>query len=565
MLKKMDEQRLQLLLDRYFDQLLAANERKELELALLASSRAREMFWDAARTHALIRNWGEAEWGRQEALMEKLQPATPFTHRSPRLSRLRRPGNLRRALIRWLLPACATVLMVFGVIIYRKISFHQETAAHRGIAVLTLISEVEWADNRESFQPGEALRPGWLRLDRGAVQIEFSRGARVVLEGPAELQLVSESEAFLRRGKLSAHVPPLARGFTIGTADFAVVDHGTEFGCIVDSTNSAEVHVFSGKVSYHPSATGQTSIELKKNQALRLSQQLVQAIPADHTKFLSEAALARLDAAREGQRLSDWRAASDMLRNNPNTLVYFDFEPSHSDPRVLPNRAQNAPANSDASIIGCDPVEGRWQNKPALEFKRPDDRVRLTVPGEFKALTFLAWIRVDDLASRQQALAMSESFLQGEIHWYLYRNGSLSLAEHIKTNSASRGWRDFRSPSVMNSDNYDNWVMVASVCDSTTGEIRHYFNGQQLGIGYAGQNYRAPMRLDTFEIGNWGVRYNDPRWSFIEWGSPNDAVRNFRGRMDEFAILSTALSSQEIQKLYRQGRPGETVFATSGQ
>ena len=68
------------------------------------------------------------------------------------------------------------------------------------------------------------------------------------------------------------------------------------------------------------------------------------------------------------------------------------------------------------------------------------------------------------------------------------------------------------------------------------------------------------MRLDTFEIGNWGVRPDDPRLASNDWGQPKDAIRNFHGRMDEFAILSTALSAADIQKLYREGRPGETIL-----
>jgi hypothetical protein len=560
----MDEHRLQLLLNRYFDQLLAGAERRELEEMLLAFPRARQLFWDSARTNALIRNWGEAEWGRQEASPEKL-------HRSPpgrwcgKAAR-QRAGLFRRLLVHWLLPACAAALVLFlGLAGYHEFVSGPGTAARPGIAVLTRISEEAWTDDRQVFQPGESLPPGWLRLDRGAVEIVFSRGARVVIEGPAEVQLVSENEMRLRSGKLRAHVPPPAHGFKVVAANFTVVDHGTDFGCII-GRGASEIHVFTGNVSWQPDAAGVPGRLLEKSQAIRFSNQRAQTIPADPAEFLSETELARLDEERQAARLAAWRKSSDWLRNNPATLVFFDFKRSPSDPGILPNLAAAAPPNSEASIIGCDTVNGRWLHKPALEFRRPNDCLRLNIPGEHPVLTFLAWIRVDGLAHRQQALAMTEDFRRGEIHWYLHRYGSLSLAEYINTNSPAHGWRDYQSPPIFNAQNYGTWAMIATVCDSKTGDIFHYYNGRPVGVGHArSQRFQVPFRLDTFEIGNWGVRYNDSRWSFIQWGNPADAVRNFHGRMDEFAIMDKALSPERIKALFRAGRPGETIFANARQ
>src|SRR5438105_3918088 len=70
----MDFERLQFLLQRYFDQMLTVEERAELGMMFLASSRAREEFWEQARWHALIRQWGEAEWGRRDAEDLTLRP-----------------------------------------------------------------------------------------------------------------------------------------------------------------------------------------------------------------------------------------------------------------------------------------------------------------------------------------------------------------------------------------------------------------------------------------------------------------------------------------------------------
>src|SRR4051812_48018116 len=96
----MDFERLQFLLQRYFDQMLTVEERAELSTMLLASSRARGEFWESARWHALIRQWGEAEWGRRDAEGLALRPLPapvvarpstkiiPFPSRTWRISKI---------------------------------------------------------------------------------------------------------------------------------------------------------------------------------------------------------------------------------------------------------------------------------------------------------------------------------------------------------------------------------------------------------------------------------------------------------------------------------------------
>ena len=56
----MNAQRLTSLLDHYFDQSLAEAERAELQEMLSLSVSARGAFWEAARWHALLWQWGSS-------------------------------------------------------------------------------------------------------------------------------------------------------------------------------------------------------------------------------------------------------------------------------------------------------------------------------------------------------------------------------------------------------------------------------------------------------------------------------------------------------------------------
>lgn len=154
------------------------------------------------------------------------------------------------------------------------------------IAVLTRAADAVWADAASAPPPGRALRAGWLRLRSGAVEVEFSRGARAVIEGPAEFQLVSENEGKLRFGKLWARVPSSAHGFRVSAPGFAAVDLGTEFGCKVPQDGPAEVHVFDGAVEVRDAAAKVR--QMRENEGVEFSGAATRGIPAQRSAFLRE-------------------------------------------------------------------------------------------------------------------------------------------------------------------------------------------------------------------------------------------------------------------------------------
>ncbi len=125
-----------------------------------------------------------------------------------------------------------------------------------------------------------------LRLERGLAEIEFDCGARVILQGPAGLELLSGSSARLLQGILTAHVPPRAKGFTVLTPHNKVVDLGTEFGLAVDEAGAATVRVFTGEVQAFPLASGSAresdpGVTILQDQAVRLDGRTMDRTPAD--------------------------------------------------------------------------------------------------------------------------------------------------------------------------------------------------------------------------------------------------------------------------------------------
>jgi hypothetical protein len=152
------------------------------------------------------------------------------------------------------------------------------------VAWLVNAQDCQWAGG-ESGMPGRDMRAGkTLRLQRGLAEIEFDRGARLILQGPAALELISENETRLLNGTLTARVPHRARGFTVYSPRGKVVDLGTEFGLSVDERGGTAVRVFEGTVVASPETRGgapASADTLHEDEAALIGDRAVALRPGD--------------------------------------------------------------------------------------------------------------------------------------------------------------------------------------------------------------------------------------------------------------------------------------------
>ncbi|MCK4998886.1 MAG: FecR domain-containing protein [Anaerohalosphaera sp.] len=138
------------------------------------------------------------------------------------------------------------------------------------VGVLTDSINSGWVDMKNVPTRGDVLRQGTLTLTSGIIEITFDKGARVILEAPAKIELIDTNKIFLIEGKLAAKVPPEAYGFTVATHNALIRDVGTEFGVIITS-KGMETHVFDGAVEFYSGSDSDTS---KKGSLLYAGQAL---------------------------------------------------------------------------------------------------------------------------------------------------------------------------------------------------------------------------------------------------------------------------------------------------
>lgn len=501
----------------------------------------------AARDEYLLRVEIHSRLASDPDLFADLTPANPVNAAdlASALGELypstRRPDPQRR--LTWALALAAGVALLaagwWGLREWGQADRRGSTS--KAVAMLSHVVDAEWVPSEATPRLGAPLEPGPLRLNSGLAQIVFYSGARVVIEGPAELRLVSAGEATCHTGRLIAEVPPQAKGFRIGTPQLNVTDLGTVFAVDVKQRQT-ELHVFKGGVEFQ-ATTGTARQSLREGKgAVADGTHAPQLIPANPGQFASLFDLQNKSSAAEVLRHEQWRASSSRLDEDPSLLVHFDFEPTDPSAYRLPNASKGPGAAPDATIVGCQWTEGRWPDKRALEFRGVSDRVRLEVPGTFDALTFALWLRVQGLDRQINSLFMSDGFEAGTVHWSLRQDGVLGLTA---IGSEPGRYQICASPPAVTLDQFGLWVHLAAVIDGNAKQVVHYLNGVR--ISEHALRISPPFRTGMGELGNWnaqGFPKNDPF-----------TIRNVSGAMDEFCLFSRALSDDELHALYSAGKP----------
>ena len=323
-----------------------------------------------------------------------------------------------------------------------------------------------------------------MQLESGVAQIELFSGVTIIVEGDAEFEILSPMEMTVARGKVRAQVPEPAHGFRIRTAEGEVVDLGTEFALNVSPAHS-EVHVLDGKVEWHPRAEAMRAME--KGEALRWGADGRGApFAASAAGFVGMAEMGEKLAAGRNTRREAWRRYSDKMNADPRLAVHFRMATSDAWSRRLVNEA-GATANGgiDGAIVAAARVPDRWDTPGgALDFSPAGSRVRVNVPGEYRSLTLLCWVKINSLDRWYNSLFLTDGAKVTQPHWQIMDDGRLFFS--VKKRDvwdAKKGEKDkhhFMSPPIWNASLSGQWLMIATTYDVDARKVTHFVNGRAI-------------------------------------------------------------------------------------
>lgn len=440
------------------------------------------------------------------------------------------------------------IILAVGIWNLRPLGSNDQTQpTSKAVAMLNRTADPIWNRGEPVPRLNAPLEPGWLRLEAGLAQVIFYSGARVVIEGPVELRLVSRNEAFCRRGRMIVEVPSQAGEFLLKTPHGAVTDLGKSVGLEVKDQRT-DLHAFKGDLKVKVPTRPEQVVKEGASAMIQGEGALV-AMAANATAFATLFDLQARSVAAEARRYDQWRSACKRLERDTSLLLHFDFENVSPSDWQIRNLGKPSLETSDATMVGCRWTEGRWPEKRALEFQSVSDRVRVNVPGEFQSVTLAAWVSVKGLDRKINSLFMSDGFDPGTIHWLIRRDGVLGLTV---IGEKPQNHQIIASPAVITLEKFGTWLHLAVVLDAGAERVIHYLNG--VPVSEKALHIAPPFRIGAAELGNWnakGFPDNDP---FM--------IRNFSGAIDEFCVFGRALETLEIRTLYSQGKPqAETLAA----
>ena len=177
------------------------------------------------------------------------------------------------------------------------------------------------------------------------------------------------------------------------------------------------------------------------------------------------------------------------------------------------------------------------------------------MPGEHRAITLLAWVRVDSLPNDYNSLLLPTHYAAGSLHWTIERGGELrlTLRNTLEQTNSPHNWDGPVSGLAVSNMDFGRWLFLATTYDSATGEVTHYRDGQPCGS--AKFPHRIPAVVGPVEFGNWGADETSPDSLWTKHQPASMRVRNFVGRLDELTILDRAMPAEEIARLYQIGMP----------
>jgi hypothetical protein len=183
--------------------------------------------------------------------------------------------------------ACAAVILFFVIL--------KSLSPREGVEVATLTDSInaKWADIDTSMQKGTRFvtSSDKLMLREGYTELTFDNRAKVIIEAPAEFQILADDRISLTYGQVYAVVPPAAIGFSIYTPIAKIIDLGTEFGVKAETDGDTQLYVLKGKTSLIAGEeTHRASIEVSENSARSVSGRTgtVSDVPFDQKLFVRE-------------------------------------------------------------------------------------------------------------------------------------------------------------------------------------------------------------------------------------------------------------------------------------
>jgi hypothetical protein len=228
------------------DGVASAAQLQRFNSILRESPELAQLYFEQARIHVALTLRGEGKSGAVNHLvyaeqMKKSVSPKVVQQLSPHPHRLRR-------VLPWLIKGgiAAVLLLGSGTVLWQVARPQQETKIVQDAGTPNFPVNLMSCKNIRGLVTPDIL-PGKISLQSGHAKIQLSSGVEVSFIGETDMDVNSDMEVTLNRGRVVTFVPPRATGFILRTSRLMIWDIGTIFVATAEATEDA-VLVFKGSV-----------------------------------------------------------------------------------------------------------------------------------------------------------------------------------------------------------------------------------------------------------------------------------------------------------------------------
>ncbi|MDF1739574.1 MAG: hypothetical protein P1U86_10480 [Verrucomicrobiales bacterium] len=456
------------------------------------------------------------------------------------------PVSARRRLDGLLISCLAALCILIGLLVWKMVGERADYLAARqepvakGFGVLANESgDAVWSS--VSLLEGDLLPGGTMELVSGMVKLELFNGVDLVAHGPARFEVVSDFHLRLVSGRIMCRVPESLEGFRVEIPSGEVFDYGTEFEVeIGDSFES--IDVLSGLVEWQGRSGEKERIEaghgVKVTEANGVEKRAREIASMDELERGFEEVSAK--------RHQEWERRLKKLNADPRVLALYSMGNVSSDGAHISDLSGAQP---DGRIIRTERAMNRWGDPyGGIDFTPTGSRIHVDIEDELESLTLMSWVKIDSLDRLYNSLFLTDGHEQFEPHWQIMNDGRMFFSVKALDEKGKKDKHIAYSPPIWTPEKSGRWMHLATVYDGTAHTVTHYVNGKAVSIDQIKEGLRAEfVKIGAASIGNW----SQPRYK----NTPEFAVRNLNGTMDELILFSAPLSAGEINELYESGKP----------
>ncbi len=415
----------------------------------------------------------------------------------------------------------ACVVFSLGLLSLLYISYSSD------VAKVVNSYNAEWESPLRQTNNEIVLQEKSYHLKKGYAEIEFYDGAKVILEGPVEIELSSANGAFLKQGKLSASVPSGVEGFTIYTPSADMVDLGTEFRVQVGTDGSSDLYVASGLVSLITQHGDAHAVHTGDAKSVSADGRLVKSIDFNSQKFITTFSQLEHENLRHP-------CAYEKIISSTRPEYHCRFESNQSDDLDMKRQIE---------LIEHGPEICDDQRNVAATFKEGNYALMEEVwegESEFSS-SVLFWLRIDNIVNGHTFMSFSSATSPGAYESAMilsYTETKVLLLDFI-CHSPERENREqgFTGKTILEKG---RWYHVAITVNQSE-KVKLYLDGQIENSWKANDG--------TTILDSWKNLYlnNNGELVLIDDVDVNSAIS-----YDELLIYDRMLRDDEIQKIYHQ-------------